>query len=130
MDMDELMDQLIEEEQAIFEIRQILTEKQASVKDIRMKMLQNLNTEGVKAKTARGCQIRKVTRTSFKTTIEQARELHAIQVVEKIDRKRLGLLHKLGTPIPGVVITESLSIVGKQGLKDEYDRDLEMEEDE
>lgn len=54
--------------------------------------------------------VTKATRVSFKTKLEEAKELGAVIVEESVDTKKLKTLYEAGVTIPGVQETEYLTI--------------------
>jgi hypothetical protein len=49
-------------------------------------------------------------KTTFKTTLEEARNLGATKTEEKPDSKKLKTLHEAGVDVPGTVIVEDVRI--------------------
>jgi hypothetical protein len=54
--------------------------------------------------------VRRYSRISISTTIDQARAFNAIKTEEVVDKEIIKALHKCGTPIPGIKEVEYIQI--------------------
>lgn len=102
---DENLAQLYEES------RQLMNEYAEQSKAIREELLARAKERGtvddwIAGEFSISCQ----TIVRFKTTAKQAKELGAVQTVEKADTKKLRSLYDAGVEVPGVNVTEDVRI--------------------
>lgn len=58
-----------------------------------------------------GCYlVRRFSRLSISTTVDQARPFNAIKLEEVVDKEKIKTLHKQGTPFPGVKEVEYIQV--------------------
>ena len=88
----------------------LMEEIEATVLAIREELKARLEAEGVKGKVIGNYSVTKANRISFKTTIDQARELGAIVTKESIDTKVLRSLYDSGVEVEGAEQTSYLLI--------------------
>lgn len=82
----------------------------ASIHVLRTEMQQRLDAEGIKGKVVGDYSVTKVTRTNFKPTLQQAKELTATKIVEQIDTAALKRLHEQGIEIPNTTTTSFVMV--------------------
>lgn len=82
----------------------------ASMVMIREELLARLKEEKKDGELVGEFSISKATRITFKTTLEQAKELGAVIEVPKVDTKALRKLHDSKVKVPGVDIKVYLSV--------------------
>jgi hypothetical protein len=101
--LEKLLDQYLEAKQAQEEVEAFVKQLGASLLDI-------LEKEDVKEKFVSGHKILKVVRTTFKTTLVQARVLKATETVEQVNKAMLKQLHQQGVEVPGVTTTAYVQV--------------------
>jgi hypothetical protein len=101
--LEELLDQYLE-------VKRVREEIETSFKSVGAQILFLLDREQVQEKIVRDRRILKVVRTTFNTTVEQARELKATETVEQVNKEALKFLHKQGIEVPGTVISAYIKV--------------------
>jgi hypothetical protein len=101
--LEELVDQYLE-------VKRAREEMEASYKSLVAQILSILDREQVKEKVVGNRRVLKIARPIFKTTIEQARELKATEMVEQVNNEILNLLHKQGIEVPGTTISTYIRV--------------------
>jgi len=82
----------------------------AGRKKIALDILNELKAQGKDQKTQGLVTVSRIVKTTFKTSIEQARELDAVITEEKVNTDKLRELHKLGVDIPGKQESEEVRV--------------------
>ncbi len=99
------MEELVEHYAQAIQMKEDL---EAAISVVKDEILLRLDAEGVKGKIVNEYSVTKVTKTLFKTTLEEATELGAIKF--SVDTVKLKKMYEAGAPVPNVVETSYLLI--------------------
>lgn len=101
-----LEDQIRQHKEISLKIEELEAQKKALGQEILRAM------EG-KSLQVKGYLVKRFSRVSISSTIDQARLFHATKMEEVVDKERLKALFKSGTPVPGIKVIEYIQITGK-----------------
>lgn len=91
-------------------LERVIEEAQTDILGMKNEISERMKTAGLKTDKVGKWLITRYEQTSFKTTLEQARELGAVQTKEVVNTTVLKKLHGAGAKVPGVQIDERLRI--------------------
>lgn len=97
-------------------VNTLIEQLQAGVMIFKEELQNRLEADKVNGRIIGNKTVTIVSRVSFATTLEQAREFNAI--AEAVDTKMLKKMHDNGVPIPGVKVSRFLSV---RDIKDAED---------
>ena len=91
------------------ELQRQIDELEAEKKELVSQVLL-LMPEGSNSLRVAEYQVRRMTRLSIKTSLDQAREFDAVKVEEVVDKDKLKKLFELGHPIPEISQTQFIQV--------------------